>query len=272
MSSARVFGLEVRGNSGGEELVLCPFHSDNTPSAWFNPRKELFYCAVCGFGMTGVQLAVRLGIEVQDEDVTPEPQDYDLLTETPNLVLGDETYSDYINARGVSRGIAGLYGLQWHSLSQAAVFPFYGLSERLQGVAYRYAKPGAGQPRYRVFGEPTPVWPMNFLVESDDRKIIITEGAWSAMRLHLAIRGSGEGGRFRPPLTLMGAKANHKIVDLLHPFDCTFLYDGDKAGDRACRRMRELWPSAKSFTLSCSPDEMQESQLDSLVSKLISLQ
>lgn len=275
MTSATRYGLTVMGNSGGEELVLCPFHKDNTPSAWFNPRKELFYCSVCGFGMTGMRLAVRLGIEVQVEEggdplSTPPPEDYDLVSETMAYNLGDATYSDYIDARGVLRGIASLYGLRWCNTLEAAVFPFYGLSKRLQGIAYRYANPVQGQPRYRVMGEPFPVWPTHFfdygLLES---KIVITEGAWSAMRLAEYAEEFGASLVF---FALMGAKANRKIVDLLRPFDCTFLYDGDTAGDRACRRMRQLWPSAKSYTLSQSPDDMDEFTLDRLVTKLIDVQ
>lgn len=272
MTSAVSFGLTVKGNSGGEELVLCPWHDDNTPSAWFNPRKELFYCAVCGYGLSGIQVARRLGIEVApDTEVTKEPEDYDLIPEAVAYNLGDATYSPYIDARGISTGIASLYRLKWCNTLEAAVFPFYGLSERLQGAAYRYAKPGKGQPRYRVFGEPFPVWPTHFLAKAwrANYKIVVTEGAWSAMRLKQV---ACEMGYFFTVFALMGAKANKSIVDLLHPFNCTFLYDGDKAGDGACRRMRKMWPSAKAYTLAQSPDDMDEFSLHRLVTKLVSLQ
>jgi DNA primase len=58
---ARAVGLEVTGTSGGEELVVCPFHDDHNASATWNPKSDLFYCFTCGEGMNLEQLLRRTG-------------------------------------------------------------------------------------------------------------------------------------------------------------------------------------------------------------------
>lgn len=46
---------------GAEEVkVLCPFHSDTSPSASVNTEKSLFHCWVCGFGLTEPQFISKV--------------------------------------------------------------------------------------------------------------------------------------------------------------------------------------------------------------------
>ncbi len=77
--------LEKRGK---DFVGLCPFHTEKTPSFTVSPDKQAFYCFGCGEGGdvfsfvmkdSGLSfpeavksLAARTGIEVPDEDLSPE--------------------------------------------------------------------------------------------------------------------------------------------------------------------------------------------------------
>ena len=70
-------------------------------------------------------------------------------------------------------------------------------------------------------------------------------------------------------VSTLGALANQRIVNLVSIFKhVTFLYDDDIAGDRACRKMRQLAPLRKAFTLSKAPDDMTDLELVQLIDKL----
>lgn len=268
MSSARNFGLVVKGMSAGEELVACPFHSDSKPSAWFNPKKNLFWCAVCNIGLNAVQLAERLGVEYEtDGEVEWEVEDYDLVAEDERFDLGIEYYAQYFVDRHIDAATISHYGVRWKAEGlQAAVLPLTNLLGVVQGVQHRYTEPNISGTRYKTFGEVPPVWPMPKLgMLREGQKVIVTEGAWSAMRLCSFGFASSH---MVHAVALLGAKANVGIVDALRPFTPIFLYDGDKAGETACRKMRKLWPSAHCWTVSISPDDMTELQIGNLMTKI----
>lgn len=265
--SAKQLGMTVTRTSAGEELVLCPFHSDSNASAWWNPKKELFYCAVCG-GFNLEQVAKRMHLENLEniQDAPIQLQDYDLLVTDGYIPKGEMTYAEYFRTRGVSEPIIYLYGLEWREDEPAAVLPRNNIRGERIGSVLRYIDSAKYGSRYKVFGETTPLWPMEVIsFLHKDQVVVVTEGAFSAMRLatHLA-----EAGIFEMPLALLGAKANQSIVDVLRPFRPVFLYDGDEAGRRACRKMRSLFPLALSFTLSTSPDDQDEAQLASMIDNL----
>jgi DNA primase len=88
--------------------------------------------------------------------------------------------------------------------------------------------------------------------------VFITEGAWSAMKIHQVLYAMGVS---HPCLALLGAKASATIVDVLRPFTPYFLYDGDKAGIEACRKMRKLWPGVHAWTVAKSPDDMDDEEI-----------
>lgn len=268
MASAREFGLEVVRTSGGEELVQCPFHEDTNPSAWFNPKKELFYCAVCGVGYNAVQLARRLGVEVerQDEEWGKEPEDYNMVEEEVDYDLGMDVYNDYFRERGIREESIREYGVRWSVALRAAVFPFLNAHNQLVGVSYRF-EAADWRGRYRTQGKPTPVWPMQRLVGGVDpeKTLLITEGPFSALKLHTF---GVKYGFNLATFALFGAKSNQEIVDLLNPYRCVFLYDGDKAGTRACKEMKKRFPNAYSCTLSVSPDDMDDEMMSLMWVKL----
>lgn len=265
MLSARDFGLEVTKTSGSEELVLCPFHSDSTPSAWFNPRKGLFYCAVCALGLNVYQLAKRLGVTgIEMEWLGTEfPEDFALISEPQTFDLGVKMYHPYFKQRNISPETIEEYDVRWSELHQAAAFPLTGVDGRLQGVMYRNTAPD--QPRYRLFGTIPLLWPLHKLPNNIKEPLLITEGAFSALRLFDFALGLNF---HLNCYALLGAKASERLADMVGGFDCIFLYDSDTAGRRACRRMRELLPLAKSFVLPIAPDDMTDEQIQELIVKL----
>lgn len=273
MTSARNFGLTVTGTSSGEELVLCPFHSDSHSSAWFNPKKELFYCAVCGLGLNAVQLAAKLGVEVERDDLLSdrtEPLDYDLVSNDISFDLGEDIHHHvhpYLIERKVCKETAMAYGLRYKTSNpEAIVLPVTNYGGTVKGVVYRYLNPKQVGTRYRKLGFGFPVWPLHRLRGcTEDVPLILTEGPFSAMRLHSF--GLQHGFELST-LALLGAKANRGIVNFLARFNCFFLYDADPAGRRACLQMRELLPTAQSWTLSVAPDDMTDEQIETLLTHL----
>lgn len=265
--SAKQLGLEVLGTSAGEELVKCPFHSDRSPSAWYSPKKELFYCSVCGFGMNLQQLSEKLNIDLELDDLgTRELPDFDLLTETPYIPRGGCIYVDYFEQRGISELTAHYYALEWREEEPAAVITYRNLQGNVIGSMLRYTDPAKAGTRYRIFGDTTPIWPMETLnFKKADEEIIVVEGAWSAMKIS---QYYAEQGIFNVPVALLGAKANQSIVDCLKPFKPIFLYDGDQAGKNACLKMKKLSPTVPAFVLKTSPDDMEMDEIGSLMERI----
>lgn len=269
MTSSKAFGLSVMGTSGGEELVLCPFHNDSNASAWFNPDKMVFYCAVCGFGLNAQQLIERLSLDIELDDLEEdsEPKDYQLMEDNYLFPLGEFSYHSYFAERGVHPEIAHLYRLHFrYEEPQAAVMPLTNLNADVVGVQYRYLDAIKAGTRYKTMGQVPPLWPMHFLKDYNrPDPLFVVEGAFSAMKLASYFY---EMGLYRPCFALLGAKANQRIVDVLNGLPCIVLYDNDKAGIAASAKLRRFCPSGNIFNVSISPDDMDKRQLNQLMRKL----
>lgn len=270
MTSAKSFGLVVTGTSGGQELVLCPFHLDRHSSAWWSPRKNLFYCAVCGLGLNAQQLAKRLGVEYEEViEWSAEPEDYDLVGDEPVWELGYSIYHDYFRERGIPEWIIRDYDIRWKNAEpRGAVIPLTSLSGEIVGVQYRYQDEVIAGTRYKTYGKPPPVWPMHKLRDvKEGERILLVEGVWSALRLATFNHKYPHMRSFQP-FALLGAKVNLDIVETLKPFKPIYLYDADEAGVRACRKMRELDPLASCY-VSKSPDDMVDDEIVQLLGSII---
>lgn len=269
MYSARSLGLTVTKGSGGEDLVLCPFHADNRPSAWFSEKKGLFYCAVCSLGLNVKQLMEKMGldpseVETMGYDALP---DFNLITEYDTPVLYETFYHPYYAKRGVEKIVFQEYDLRWCDRSpQAAVLPITNYYGDVVGTCFRYVNVQESGTRYKMFGEVTPIWPMHHLLRVDGEGLLIFEGAFSALRVASYLSQFNLQGQC---FSLLGAKANPAIADTVRRLKPIFLYDNDFAGQRACRRMRELLPLAPSYTLNKSPDDMSDDEVERLFQKLM---
>lgn len=215
-------------------------------------------------------------LELKDddiEDVVEVLQDYDFITSDIALELGEPVNTlapnPYFGERGVDESACVRYNLHFKEGSYpAAVFPVPNVRGDIIGAVYRFIDPKSN--RYVKMGRMTPVWPMNFLpLFGEGQTVIVCEGAFSALRLNSHF---SEPGINLPVLSLFGAKASQEIVDVLTPFRPVFLYDDDRAGNAACRKMRRLNPVAHSYTLSTAPDDMSREQLAELLCKIACLE
>jgi DNA primase len=264
MFSAKAFGLSVRGSSGGEELVVCPFHHDHSPSAWFNPKKGLFYCSVCHLGLNISQLAKKLGVRLDEvEEVystdREEPEEYNLFEEQLRLDLGEEVYHPYFQKRNISEEAISAYGVRWSSAKDAAVMPISDLQGVIRGATYRRR---SGRVRYYSQGQRFPLWPMRLLPALDLRRpVLITEGPFSALRIATVSPQTQS-------LCLFGSRATQTLVEAIRPLKAILLYDGDLAGRTACLRLRRMAPSISAYTTEISPDDMTEEEIYELLGKI----
>lgn len=270
MISAKHLGLEVVRVSAGEELVKCPFHKDNRPSAWFRTDRGLFWCSVCQKGMNTGQLVAALGLDLDLNELLSEYAweipDLDLVSESVDLPYGTPGFFPYMKARGIIQEVAQLYSLEYSVVSRSIVIPFFDMFGIRIGTVQRYISPEAAGMRYKKTGTMVPVWPLPFLANFKTRDtFIVTEGPWSAMRIStVSIKRGARGIAF----SLFGAKANQEIVDVLSPFNPVFLYDNDTAGRNACRKMRSLAPHWNSYTLAKAPDDMNDVEIAELLEKV----
>jgi hypothetical protein len=262
---ARAIGLEVVGGSGGEELVICPFHDDSHASACWNPKSDLFYCFTCGLGMNLEQLLARTGNKVDSEAFYEEwtiPPKLDLSRDVDRLDVGTHGYSGYLKRRGITAEVMDDYGVMWGdeaSGGERIIFPSRNTYGKTEGIICRYVHHGIG-PRYRKTGKQFPIWPMDYLVGTvTGEYILVTEGLFSCLRVASVDK------RFRT-VSIAGAKANAGIVAALSPFNPIFLYDRDKAGIRAAKEMKKLRPDWLVMTAKVAPDDMLE---DQQISRLI---
>lgn len=267
MLSARMLGLTVVRVSAGEELVKCPFHQDSHSSAWFNPHKGLFWCAVCNKGLTVGRLIEEMGSDIDLiellEETEGEIPDLDLIIRNELLPFGNPLLRpDYYDERGINESVIQKYELEYNVAMKSIVFPVWNIWSDRIGTVQRFIDPEAAGTRYQKNGTMTPVWPLNRLCEFKQNDfIIVTEGVWSALRL-------ASWGERRFTFTLFGAKANQEIVDVLRPFRPIFLYDNDTAGSNACAKMRKLLHKGYAFTLPKAPDDMSADEIAELLRKI----
>lgn len=163
---ARVDVVEIVGRyvplkkGGANFMGLCPFHGEKSPSFSVSPSKQFYHCFGCGkngnaigflmehAGMGFVEavqdLAQQVGLQVPDDDVSPQEKERaaaarqkqatltDVLEKAAQAYRGQLRVSQraiaYFKARGVSGAVARSYGLGyapegWRNL--ASVFPQY---------------------------------------------------------------------------------------------------------------------------------------------------
>jgi len=156
-----IVGRYVPLKKGGANFMgLCPFHGEKSPSFSVSPSKQFYHCFGCGkngnaigflmehAGMGFVEavqdLAQQVGLQVPDDDVSPQERERaaaqrqrqatltDVLEKAATAYRQHLRHSpravEYFKGRGLSGEIAKRYGLGyapegWRSL--ASVFPQY---------------------------------------------------------------------------------------------------------------------------------------------------
>lgn len=265
----KVIGLDVVGMSGGEELVMCPFHDDTHASASWNPKSDLFYCFTCGIGMGLEQLLKRTGMMIdsdlwyEEEYDKPPPRVDFSVKEKPSWEPGRKGYNEYLQSRGIGRDTCERYGVTVSPDNDEIFFPVVDLGGKTVGRISRYTEARDG-PRYRKVGEQMPIWPMDHLVGLKyGEYIVVTEGLFSALRIATIDT------RMRA-LSLAGAKANEGIVAALSAFNPIIIYDNDRAGKGAARKMKMLRPDWSVMIAKTSPDDMHDNnRIHKMIDKIL---
>lgn len=259
----RTIGLEVVGGAGAEELVKCPFHDDKNASASWNPKSNLFYCFTCGFGMGLEQLLSAMGKEIDIEAFMDEREEHvvELDLSRPARMSFSEgycNYNEYLELRGVSEEVCKDYGV---TVSGDGSKVFFTVTDHIGKTVGRISRNVyASSTRYIKVGDQRPVWPMDRLYSSPyGEYVLVTEGLFSCLRIASVDKRMSV-------FALAGAKANMYIVAALSSFNPIFIYDRDKAGIAAARKMKKLKPEWIVLTSKVAPDDMLE---DSLITKLI---
>ncbi len=135
--------VRLKGSGKGNQMGLCPFHEEKTPSFNVSPQKRIFKCFGCGiggdaikflmlienksFGQVVRELADRLNIEIPSEGRGA----YASLLEMHRLasyffrreLLKSREASDYLKSRGLSDEVSEEFGIgyapdSWDSLLQ----------------------------------------------------------------------------------------------------------------------------------------------------------
>ncbi|MBL0917748.1 MAG: DNA primase [Hydrogenophaga sp.] len=156
-----VVGRYVQLKKGGANFMgLCPFHGEKSPSFSVSPSKQFYHCFGCGANGNAIgflmehvgmgfieavkELASQVGLQVPEEDVSPQEREraaqqrQQQATLTDVLEKAGKAYQaqlkgspravDYLKGRGLSGQIAKVFGLGyapegWRHL--AGVFPDY---------------------------------------------------------------------------------------------------------------------------------------------------
>lgn len=192
-------GLQVAKPMGDELQVFCPYHFDSNPSAEYNIVKGLFYCFGCHTSKTAKQLAADLGgslvpIRVIPDEYRSRPGD-----DLGWVSLMKTKRAEYSNRYLLNRDVLPWQIDRWdiRENEEGILFPMRDRNGDIRGMQIRHYE---RKPKYKFYGERTPVWPMEILSEArrrEPRKIFLTEGIFGALRLQnisawgMAIMGSG---------------------------------------------------------------------------------
>ena len=138
----------------------------------------------------------------------------------------------FFQSHGITAQMIDTFGLGYADTGIMAgriVIPIHNAKGQLVAYAGRHAEEDvpAGVPRYKLpktFQKSVELYNLNRALEIGRSHVVIVEGFWSAMRLHLA---------GIPVVAVMGTTISAAQVDLLRNAGCqsaTVLFDGDAAG------------------------------------------
>lgn len=239
-------GLHPEGITGGEYIVICPFHGDKHPSATFNPVSGLFYCFSCGATSTAEKLARKLGGSVVMER-KPYFRDKDSIEWLP--LLGGKLAVDnsYLQERGVSKKQVERH--QIHETPNGIAIPIPNIKGRVVGIIIRKYK---GTPRYLYLGEKPSLWPMDELfARNHHTDIFVTEGVFGKLRAE----------RFGvPAVSTMGAGVKEEVKNYLSHFKPHIVFDDDFAGYAGAGRIAWLVPLAQVVIPGREADELSKAE------------
>lgn len=254
---AKQLGIDVRYKSGNEQIVICPFHDDKSPSAWFSTEKGLFYCSVCSVGLNFNQLADKLEIE-NFNVVRGEPEKYDMFPVEREPPRGIKKYNDYLKDRGITKDYF-LRNMET-TIGGDVIFTQY-FGNKREGSIIRKRR---GTPKYLNFSN-LPVWPFKKVETKSGMKIILVEGLFSAALINQKIEQLCLENIVC--FSLLGVNFN-SIKSIFVDENCFVYFDNDKAGKNAMEKYKNMFPHHRTKILRVSPDDMNEEDLEKFLYKV----
>ena len=252
---------------------LCPFHSDRHPSMSVSPSRGIFKCFVCGEGGNALKyvqqvegitfveavrmLAAKKNIEIP-EDMEESPEEKKRRLEREKLVRDNEqrqneyerageseqSFSEYLEKRSISREAAKAFGLGWCSAGEfrnRITYPFYSQSGVVVGWTARTLDPNE-RAKYKNSAESVLFKKDSLLFGlrqaskdiQHEKCVYIVEGQNDVIRMWMC--------GFRNTVAGSGTAFGEKQVQLLRRYcdEAILMYDGDNAGQAATLKSMKL--------------------------------
>ncbi len=219
----------VKAKGSLEVLVKCPYHKEDTPSAYFNIGKGLFHCFGCGESRNAEQLAKDLDGQISKVEYTLAINSKKNKTDFNDFnFLPIAIDNKYLIRRGV--GNEQITFFQIRENNNSVFIPLKNKNGII--VGYQQRKTDDTFPKYVLHGEIPPLFPFDLVgdfLNSDRKVVFLVEGVFGAIRLRLlgydafSIIGSTK---------VLNAKNFVEIASSLNKRIIT-LFDNDEAGIRA---------------------------------------
>lgn len=232
-------GLSEFKIAGLEAKLRCPFHLDHSPSARFNLVSGLFHCFGCGTSANAHQLARMLGgevvrIDVESIVVEDDPKEW------MQLLYSRPAYGNrYLKHRGVTNEQIEKFGIM--QTADGVLFPVKNRAGTIIGLQMRRYD---GEPRYVLYGQKTPVWP---LANLKYEYLTLVEGVFGVLR--------GDKFGFQV-VCAMGASAIPPAAAALEGRKVKILFDDDIAGYLGAYSFMKLHKSSTAVVPGVEADEM----------------
>jgi len=276
MIRAADLGLIVKGGSGDEVHVLCPFHDDSRPSASFNQAKGLFYCHACGTGMTVETLAKRLKVDVSEIgpiELIPGSFSIELIKKETEIDFGfpiDEEVFTYLDSRKITRDSARAYFRKRITPQVGALITLKNHKDIIIGTTSRIFPPNDTKVKYLVSGDKPCLWPFQEF-EYEYNTLIFVEGIFSRIRLVQVLEECDYAEDYSVGVfSLLGARVNKDLAPILAQTDAKnviFLFDNDNAGHQAIATANQMFPLARALAVNHEIDRLPDNKLKRLIEK-----
>lgn len=235
-------------------LVVCPFHSDSSPSLSINLDSGLWFCHGCGEKGNAKTFTQRIGgQDISDEGLCNRVSLFRMKLsairksrswEPPKEVVFSSMYAGedvWESERGISKKSVAKFGLGYSVVDHALLIPVRDSYGKPVGVIKRFIDPNGG-PKYKYplgFPRASTVYGLH-LVQGDSA--VLVEGALDAV--------AADAVGF-PAVATLGCQitAEQAIALRRHGVKRIIVaFDNDVAGRKAVAQMRRtLWGFSKSY-------------------------
>jgi hypothetical protein len=227
--------------------VYCPFGTERTPNAVYNPIKDSFKCYACGVQINkrASQKIIQYTLgSVEYKDVKfdkDKQQEYKQYLKLPVAL-----HNAYIQSRGYDNSVISHFDVREDDTG--IYFPVQLVGGEVAGVQKRLYHPW-NDLRYIYLGNRVPLYNMQKIRKYTGERIYIVEGVFGVLN---AYRHG-----FENVFALLGvSNVNRKIVNSLKEYDVHLIFDDDKAGYINAIKWLNINPQAKAIVTGLEADEI----------------